>query len=598
MASAFWHLQLSPPAQTATVRGVSASRCAGLLLLAACAAAPSEHAAVAGPAPTVAVAVALPRGAVLRVMLAPGTADELVPRAALVWWREALAQSPWFDVLESDASTAPSAEILLSLDSEGCILAATCRRPGHEPLLLAGENYRGRELTDGLDRLAWAARLALGEAAPAPVPLALCTTPDGRALLAVEDAQALVRSGGFASARRALQDARSRDGGSPYILEGLAAMQLLAGEAAAAERLCREALGYRNRLQPRTEHRLARTMLLARASLQPEASGQYDAELLALAMAIRRERPFDPQGPWTAAVAHNYRGEFAEAVALLRPLRQRHPEHPLLAYHCGWACLGSGAASEACQHFDAAALRLPLAWVLVPQSLARHASGAHELLAQHLRDLVAEQADSPAPLVHHLRRMQAAHALLRGDTAVAARAMLDDLQWLATHALLAGTRLGELAEQGEVLVRLGKAAELQPILAVLQAQHQGTGVAEICAYIGGLSQVALRQRRLSQLEEQLDRGSEHAFGLRLAAFAHELAGEIGDRHTALARAARLSDSPLTKALLAQSLRQIGETAAATQLRDTLRRELLTLNLRGRQQHPLLGPELAYAFLLE
>ncbi len=568
------------------------------MLLTACATAPAEHAVVAGQAPEVRAALALPRGTVLRAALVPGSGDEPLVRAALVWWREALLQSPWFDVLEADAVTEPAAEIQLSVDQAGRRLAATCCRPGQEPLLLAGEHFRGRELTEGLDRLAWATRLALGEAAPAPVPLAAGTTPEVSAVLAVDDAQALVRSGGFASARRALQDARSRDGGSPWILEGLAALQLLAGEAAAAERLCREALSYRNRLQPRTGHRLARTLLLARASLQPEAAGQLDSELLTLGNAIRRERPFDPQGPWTAAVAQNYRGEFAAAVALLRPLRQRQPEQPLLAYHCGWACLGSGAAAEACQHFEAAALRLPLAWVLVPWSLARYASGAHDPLAQHLRELVAEHADSPAPLVHHVRRMQAAHALLRRDVEGAARAMLDDLRWLATHAMLAGTRLGELAEQSEVLVRLGKAAELQPILAVLQAQHQGTGVAEICAYASGLAEVALGRQRLPQLEAQLDRGSEHAFGLRLAAFAHELAGELGDRHTAMARAARLSDSPLTKALLAQSLRQIGETAAASTLRDTLRRELLTLDLRGRQQHPLLGPELAFAFLLE
>ena len=66
---------------------------------------------------------------------------------------------------------------------------------------------------------------------------------------------------------------------------------------------------------------------------------------------------------------------------------------------------------------------------------------------------------------------------------------------------------------------------------------------------------------------------------------------------ALARAARLSDSPMTKALLARSLRAVGKNQEADLLRDTLRREMLALHLRRPCEHPLFGPELAFAFLL-
>ena len=65
----------------------------------------------------------------------------------------------------------------------------------------------------------------------------------------------------------------------------------------------------------------------------------------------------------------------------------------------------------------------------------------------------------------------------------------------------------------------------------------------------------------------------------------------------LARAARLSSSPMTKALLAHSLRAIGKMREAALLQDTLRAEMLRVHLRQVCQHPVFGPELAYAFTL-
>ena len=75
-------------------------------------------------------------------------------------------------------------------------------------------------------------------------------------------------------------------------------------------------------------------------------------------------------------------------------------------------------------------------------------------------------------------------------------------------------------------------------------------------------------------------------------------GELGDTLHWLGRAARLAGTPMTKALLARSLRTAGKLEEATALRDALRTELRTFRLRSTLQHPLLGPEMAFAFRLE
>jgi hypothetical protein len=54
---------------------------------------------------------------------------------------------------------------------------------------------------------------------------------------------------------------------------------------------------------------------------------------------------------------------------------------------------------------------------------------------------------------------------------------------------------------------------------------------------------------------------------------------------------------MTKALLARSLRAVGKLQEADLLHDTLRAEMRTLHLRKACQHPVFGPELAYAFTL-
>jgi len=547
----------------------------------------------ARPAPEVPVVVRWPEGTRCRAVLAPASPDDAETRAAAIWWREALRQSVAFDVADDGAAGLPRLE--LAIDRTANALAASLRT-NDGIRLLAGSRLAGGDLPAAIDDLAWRTRLALGEAVPTPLPIANGTSRVPRVLLAVDDARTLLADGGFAAAERILRDARAGDGGAPFVLEGLAATALLRGDAAAAIRIAREALGYEGRLLPTTAHRLARTLLLARAVAEPAAAGQRDAELLTLATVARRERPHDPEPVLSAALAHDFRGEFALARPLLESLRERLPLQPVVDYHLGWACLGSGDAAAACAPFARAAARLPAAWVLLPQAIALHESGQ----AAALRDLLAAQAGEAAPddapLLYDVLRLQAAQALLAGDAAAARTSILAALQWLGRHPQALAVRAGEFAEQGDLLIRLGGGDDLPGLLAAVQMQHAGTPIADVCTFLGGMRDVQRTSERLPAVERMLAAGGDSPWALLLAAFAHELRGEVADRQQALTRAAQLADSPMTKALLARGLAATGAHAEATQLLRTLRTELRTLRMREACRHPLRGPELACVFV--
>ena len=253
-----------------------------LLVATACQSTEAPDRQLGGPPPNVPVVASLPAGTPLRAGLATGTADTPVWRAAGILWREALRQSPHFDVLEPGNQPAGAVQVDLAIDEAAHALAAACRLPDGSQHTLAGAAFLDGDLPAAIDRLAWSTRLALGEAAPAPMPIGAALSTDIRAILDLEDGLDLLRDGGFGSAHRALLAARARDGGSPAILEALANIAMLNGDPKQAERLCLEALGYAARLAPVTQHRLARTLLLARSSLRPDDAGRHDAELLEL----------------------------------------------------------------------------------------------------------------------------------------------------------------------------------------------------------------------------------------------------------------------------------------------------------------------------
>lgn len=521
--------------------------------------------------------------------------DELPWRAASIWWREALRQTTTFELLDASRESLPT--LTLSIDPAARTLAATLRAAGGERAV-AGGNFRDGDLPAAIDRLAWACRLALGEDAAEPVPIGDGTSRDARTALAVADALLLLRDGGIGAAHALLRDARVRDGGAPFVLDAMASVALLRGEVANAERLAREALGYPNRVLPTVQHRLARTLLLARAALRPEQAAAIDQELLQLGEVAAGERPHDPQPVLTRGVASNFRGDFAAARALLEPLLSRLPEQPILHYHLGWACLGSGDATAAVEQFATAAVRLPIANTLLPRAIALYEAGQHAELRTLLQDLRDRDDEEVRRLQHEVTRMQAAHALLQGDPTTARSRITEDLNWLLKHPAELERNVGEFAEAGAVLVRLGGDPSLLALLAAVQQQHAGAPVSDACAFVGALADIATNGGRRQAVETALARGGDNVFAALLAAFTHERAGELADNQTWLARAARMSATPMTKALLARSLRGVGRTDEATQLRDALRREMRTFRLRSRLQHPLLGPELAFAFVLD
>jgi hypothetical protein len=588
MPSAFRQHPVEPSRGCRDAPDVRPLRPLAVLLFAGCA---IESPDATPPPPQVPVAVRWPSPTTFRATLAAATPDEPVLRAAGVWWREALRQTVAHE-LRDDPNDRTLPVLELTIDGAAGGLAACLVHGGREQLL-TGERFEPGGLAAAIDRLAWATRLAVGEAVEAPIAIAAGTSADWRVLNAVDDAAVLLRDGGFRVANRILVEARSRDGASPFVLDGLATLALLRGEPIAAERLAREALGYQARLLPTTQHRLARTLLLARASLPGADAPSFDRDLLRLAELTCRERPHDPQPMLSAAIAHDFLGDFEKGRALLTDLRTRMPEQPIVAYHLGWACLGGGDAAAALGPFDDAAARLPVSWVLLPRAIALFEAGEHD----RLRELLQALRDDPENdgLALQLLRMQAAHALLRGDVATTRQRLIETLTWLGKHPHVTGQRAGEVAEQGALLVRLGGANELPSLLAAIQQQHEGSGFADVCSFLSALATVHRTHERQPVVEQRLGQGGDNPWSTLLAAYAHELRGEMADMQVALERSARMASSPMTKTLLARGLTATGKTAEAERLMTTLRAEMRTLRLREACRHPLLGPELAFAF---
>ena len=576
------------------------SSIAVLALIGACQSAPKLE---PKPAPDIPVVVQWPEGMTFVATVRSGLPDMPRWRALPIWWREALGQTERYasaDELLLDSHSLPCVELEVNIEQSR--LTATLRQDSEQVVLCIasfGPDSATPDLLLAVDHLAWCSRLALGEEATEPKPVAAITSRHPNVVTAVDDATKLLMSGGFASSHRVLRAARQRDGGSPYVLDRLSSLELLRGDAAAAERISREALLYENRMSPTVQHRLARTLLMSRSAGSPTQAANNDVQLATLAKVARRERPYDEEPIWSAALAHNFLGEFGLARPLLEKLRVRQPENPFIPYHLGWACLGMGDAEEAAGHLADAAVRLPVPWVLLPRAIALFESDRHEDLDELLGSVAQDHGRAGGDeLVHQVLRMQAAHAILQNQPGNARQLLLDDIRWLQQHPMALAQRVGELAESGALLARLGSSKELPVLLGTIQKQHAGTVVADACAFIGGMHQVQTTGVRAEKVERALSRDGDSPWSALLAAFAHERSGEVGDMQTTLARAARLSDSPMTKALLAKSLRAVGKMRDAERLHETMRRELLQLRLRQTCQHPVFGPELAYAYTVK
>jgi len=569
-----------------------------LVGLGACQAPRQQHTRTEVPAPNVVVVARQEAGTRLSARVSAGLPDEAPWRALPTWWREALSQTASFSIAPKVDATLPT--ICLTVSTAAQTLTASLHDAAAETPV-ASVSYGRDSDTPGLlaavDQLAWAARRALGEAAERPMPVASITSQDPEAVIAAEDAAELIRTGGFNAAYEALRLARRRDGGAPYVLAPLAALELLRGDAKRARDVSREALGYSARCSPTIQHRLARTLLLAKSALDPRQTARNDRELKRLAKVARRERPHDDEPRYTAALAHNFLAEFSAARPLLEGLHQRLPERGFIAYHLGWACLGTDDPAAAADRLSEANRRLPTPWLLLPWCIALFEAERHNELTELLHAAKRDYGAS-AGLRHQVLRMQAAQAVLARDLDAARALLLEDLQWLAQHPIELDQHAGDFAEEGAVLVRLGSDAALTALVAAIQQLPVEAATRDAAAFVGGMHQVQRTGRRARALEETLARDGDSAWSALLRGYAHEREGEVGAMQRELARAALLSSSPLTKALLARSLREVGKLTEADLLNAALRREMLAIDLRAACEHPIFGPELAYAYSLQ
>ncbi|MBK8098494.1 MAG: hypothetical protein IPK26_15400 [Planctomycetes bacterium] len=463
------------------------------------------------PAPSGEPAVAasswpLPAGTIVRLLrtTADGVDGTQTRDLAAIdgWWRAAMRQSIHLDVAAppDDGADLPGTEwrLALTLDVATRTLLATLGGEDGPPLVLASATFQGPDLPTAIDRLAQAVRSGLGETDAAAVAAAACVSTDPLVAAAVEQASESLALGDLRQAIRDLERARRRDGGSPAVLDLLASARALRGDAAGARALATEALALNARLSPVIQHRLLRTLLLARAVAEPATTADCDRELATLAAVAQRERPHDPQVQLTAALAANLRGDFAAALPGLQALRARLPGNATVLYHLGFAELAAGDPRLAMDHLAAAAPRLPFATTLQPRAIALFEAGA----TAELRELLANAAADPDVRAgsgwHEVVRMQAAHALLCGDAAAAGELLLADLAWLLQHPVELERRAGDLADAAEVLVRIGRAEAVTRALAALPPA--AVAVADAAAYGAGLAQVATSGERAAAAE--------------------------------------------------------------------------------------------------
>jgi tetratricopeptide (TPR) repeat protein len=574
-------------------------------LLAACGTTPTDPAAAPAAASGATLLAAAP-GTILqlRPVTAVGLQDDQARDLIAIdgWWRAAMRQSRAFDIAAApdDGSDLPNDpwRLDLALDPPARSLVVTALAPGRPPVVLGTATFAGPDLPVAIDRLAAAVRAALGEDAIAAVPVASCVSADPLVAAGVERAADGLALGDPRQAIADLERARRRDGGSPAVLDLLASARALLGDAAAARSLATEALGMTARVSPPQQHRLLRTVLLARAVTEPDTAASCDAELARLGAVADRERPHDAQVRLTIALALNLRGEFGNARPLLAALQRRLPGNATVRYHLAFAQLATGEPDAARAGFAAIAGLLPLATTLAPRAIACFDAGAHDELRELLSTVAADPDVRAGGAWHEVQRMRAAHAILTGRADEAADLLLADVAWLLQRPSLLVGRAGEFADTGEVLVRLGRGDALRPSLAAAQSLAHDAALADAIAFVDGLCQVAGTGERAQAVEARLARGGESAWGAVLAAFAHRQRGELADEFTDLSRAANLSDGALIKASLVRCLRARGRAAEADNLRDALRREMHVVNLRQRLQHPLLAPERALASLVD
>jgi len=546
--------------------------------------------------------VALAEGAALRLMAIATHGGGGTERAAELTglFREALAQTERFDLAAGTLDGPAANEIHVQADLEAATLTATLRRDGEPPVPLAAAPFRAAAPHDAIDALAVAVRQALGESVPAwPISSALTYSADPEAVRQGELGWDRYQRGDFGGAQTAFERGRRRDGGCPILLTGLVACATMSGDHATAERLALEALEYGHRLHAPATHRLTRALLLARAARQPANSRPRDEDLLRFGQVGHRERPHDVEPRISQAMAHNLLGDYPAAAEILRPLHVRLPEHALVGYHLAYAELALDEPLASLAAIESVGNRLPLQATALPKALALYHSHQHEALRDHFDRLARQRGVRDGPALHEIRRMQAAHAILTEDRARAIEVLLEDIQWLRDHPSMLAARAMDLAQAGEVLVRLGAHRELGAALRGFDDLGQlPAPTLDSLVFLGGLVECATTGDRALSAEASLSRrsGALEVWGNIVKAYGHHQRGELADEASALSRAAEFSDAPLIKAALGHAWLAMGRKDEAQALLGAVRREQFTFDLRLPERHPLLNPATALACL--
>jgi hypothetical protein len=416
---------------------------ASLLLLTGCSTPP-----ILPPAPLTLV-LALPAGTTVELL--PPTGIQGAAAAVAGLWGVAMANSRRFDMAWGLESCPSPVRIALHLDASSDTFTTTLLRAGEPPLGLAAAT-RDPGLTAALDHLARGTLGALGEVPAVDTPsCAAVYSADPACVALVEEGHARLARGDQVGGRRLLEDAFDRDPGSPQVRAHLAAAlanEPGPGNLERARTFATQSLAGR-RLSPRNEHQLLRVIRLA---------DRDDAGLLDLGRAYRLARPHDPQGTYTEALALNRLGRQAEALPLLRALRQRWPRSAGVGYQLCHALLATEHAAEVLGVLDTIETSLAPGLAVRPRTMALYHSGQQEELRRYLAALRAQVQDHPAEL--EVIRMQASHALLTQRDADATQLLGESMAWLRQRPGVLAEHSATVAEDGAVLLLLGADAAL------------------------------------------------------------------------------------------------------------------------------------------
>ncbi|MFO1051720.1 MAG: hypothetical protein U1F36_05865 [Planctomycetota bacterium] len=516
--------------------------------------------------------------------------------------RESLRQTARFYVVADLEDGPADYELIPQIDAAAGQLAMALLGKGEDaaPLPLCAVPIRSGAIGDAVDATIAAVREAIGDASDGPGPSSTSLySKSSDCVASTERALAALARGRTIGVQDQVDRARRADPGSPLTWLATATLELALGKTEDAERTARQALELLSaRLGPTTRHRLARLLLLARAQgADAVRAAGFDRQLLELAKTTIEERPFDLHARYSRAVALVDLGDFAAALPDLEALAQRWPKVPFVGYYHAFALLGAHRPADALRALDDGARGLPEEALLLPRALALFGSGNTAELDEILVRLGTRDPED-STWHHDVLRMRAALAILDGRRSDAVRLLLEDLQWLHARPSMLASRIDDLVDAGESLVRLGAARELQPRIDAFQALPiRQRAMGSVMAYLSGLVALALGDVDSGDLAiRSLESTQQDVEAARLRAARARRTGLIDDEARELARSIQLADATLDRADLAHVLDALGRRDDAKTLRDANAQRMFAIRVRGAMLHPLLSPSRALAFV--